>query len=118
MIVSLFLISAVLSMNCSKYYNLYGDELKKKLRSEVIKDTDDFGIVGVNKGSIARSVFYFYTLYPEENIKDLGNINDLLIWNADFDVSDEETNAIVNAHNPYLKCPELVFNAFIDHWNN
>lgn len=74
------------------------------------------------KGYVARAVFYFYTMYPEYDISRIGNGKNLLKWNSEFDPTSEEIerNNMVEKYqgnrNPYIDCPELVYNAFEDLW--
>ncbi|MBC5775741.1 endonuclease [Pontibacter sp. KCTC 32443] len=74
-----------------------------------------------HKGNLARSVFYFYTMYPSQagSISRIGDINTLYQWHIKDPVDDRERerNRRVEVAqgnlNPYIDYPELVAKA----WN-
>ena len=73
-----------------------------------------------HKGNIARSVFYFYTMYPESvgDISQIGNPETLYQWHLDDPVDAEELdrNDKIELHqgnrNPYVDHPDLVWSAW------
>ena len=73
-----------------------------------------------HKGNIARSVFYFYTMYPGEGseITDLSTLETLYQWHLDDPVDAEELdrNDKVESQqgnrNPYVDYPDLVWDAW------
>lgn len=71
------------------------------------------------KGNIARSVFYFFTMYPAYQIGDIGNINTLYQWHQEDPPTIEELtrNGLVENYqgnrNPYIDHPEWVYKAWI-----
>ncbi|MBM55378.1 MAG: hypothetical protein CMB32_02355 [Euryarchaeota archaeon] len=73
-----------------------------------------------HKGNIARSVFYFYTMYPESvgDISQVGNPEILYQWHLDdpVDAMELERNDKIELHqgnrNPYVDHPGLVWSAW------
>ena len=74
-----------------------------------------------HKGNVARSIFYFYTMYPTQagNISQIGDINMFYQWhlNDPVDAEELERNGQIETYqgdrNPYIDYPELVARA----WN-
>lgn len=72
------------------------------------------------KGNVARSVFYFFTMYPNYNINSLGEIQTLYEWhlqdppNADDIARNDMTEDFQGNRNPFVDYPEWVFDAWID----
>ena len=72
------------------------------------------------KGDVARSVFYFYTMYPTEAgvLADVGDPDMLYQWHLDDPVSPEEvvrnnrTEVAQGNRNPYIDHPEWVYDAW------
>ena len=72
------------------------------------------------KGDIARSVFYFYTMYPDVagELSDVGNPNTLYQWHLDdpVDAEEQDRNDKVESQqgnrNPYVDYPDLVWDAW------
>ena len=73
-----------------------------------------------HKGNIARSIFYFYTMYPDEvgDISQIGDPETLYQWHLDDPIDSEELdrNDKVETHqgnrNPYVDYPDLVWDAW------
>lgn len=71
------------------------------------------------KGNIARSVFYFFTMYPAYPISEVGDIATLYQWHlADpVDAQEQNRNGLVENfqgnRNPYIDHPEWVYKAWI-----
>jgi hypothetical protein len=72
-----------------------------------------------HKGNIARSVFYFYTVYPGiGGISDLGDTETLYQWHLDdpVDAEEEDRNDKIELQqgnrNPYVDYPGLVYDAW------
>ncbi len=71
------------------------------------------------KGDVARAVFYFYTMYPDYNIEEVGNIDVLYQWHLADAVNegDIERNDMVadfqGNRNPYIAHPEWVYLAWM-----
>jgi len=71
------------------------------------------------KGNIARSVFYFFTMYPEYAISEVGDIATLYQWHlADpVDAQEQNRNGLVENfqgnRNPYIDHPDWVYTAWI-----
>ncbi len=73
-----------------------------------------------HKGDCARSIFYFYTMYPTQagDINSVGDINTLYQWHLDDPVSAKETqrNSDIQTYqgdlNPYVDQPDLVARAW------
>jgi hypothetical protein len=73
-----------------------------------------------HKGNVARSVFYFYTMYPTQagNISKIGDINTLYEWHINDPVDEWEItrNTRIKTEqgnsNPYVEYPELVAKAW------
>ncbi len=72
-----------------------------------------------HKGNLARSVFYFYTMYPE--VGEISRVADpatLLLWHMIDPVDDEERarndniEAFQGNRNPYIDNPEWVLSAW------
>ncbi|MFC2151557.1 endonuclease [Bacteroidota bacterium] len=69
-----------------------------------------------HKGNVARSIFYFYTMYPTQagNISQIGDINVFYQWHLDdpVDATEIERNGEVETYqgnrNPYIDYPETV----------
>lgn len=72
------------------------------------------------KGNVARSVFYFYTMYPNYDIEAMADISELYQWHlldpVDTEESDrnDDTEAYQGNRNPYIDHPEWVYTAWID----
>lgn len=72
------------------------------------------------KGDVARSVFYFYTMYPTQAgvLADVGDPDMLYQWHLDDPVSPEEvvrnnrTEVAQGNRNPYIDHPEWVYDAW------
>ena len=72
------------------------------------------------KGDVARSVFYFYTMYPTEagSLSDVGDPALLYQWHLDDPVSPDEvvrnnrTEVAQGNRNPYIDHPEWVYDAW------
>lgn len=72
------------------------------------------------KGDVARSVFYFYTMYPMQAgvLADVGDPDMLYQWHLDDPVSPEEvvrnnrTEIAQGNRNPYIDHPEWVYDAW------
>jgi len=72
------------------------------------------------KGDVARSVFYFYTMYPTQAgvLADVGDPNTLYQWHLNDPVSPEEvvrndrTEVAQGNRNPYIDHPEWVYDAW------
>ncbi|MER2999007.1 endonuclease [Pontibacter populi] len=73
-----------------------------------------------HKGNLARTAFYFYTMYPTQagNITRLADINTLYQWHLQDPVDDRErernrrTEIAQGNRNPYIDYPELVAKAW------
>jgi len=73
-----------------------------------------------HKGNVARSIFYFYTMYPTQagNISQIGDINTFYQWhlNDPVDAAEIERNGQIETYqgdrNPYVDHPDLVARAF------
>jgi chitodextrinase len=73
-----------------------------------------------HKGNVARSIFYFYTVYPTQagNISQIGDINTFYQWHLDdpVDAAEIERNGQIETYqgdrNPYIDYPELVARAW------
>ena len=69
-----------------------------------------------HKGNVARSIFYFYTMYPTEagDISNIGDINTFYQWHLDdpVDAAEIERNDQIETYqgdrNPYIDYPETV----------
>jgi hypothetical protein len=89
------------------------DEYSERENGGVFEPRED------HKGDLARSVFYFYTMYPQVgNINAVADTSTLCEWAALDPVSQKETNrndAIEiyqgNA-NPYVRLPDLIVQAW------
>lgn len=87
---------------------------------------DDWDCVSNNKwmpraadrGRIARAVFYFYTIYPQYSINDVGTVDIFKKWNSQFPPDDREKtrndkiNQTQHNRNPYVDDPSLVNQAW------
>lgn len=70
----------------------------------------------VQKGNVARAIFYFYTMYPETEggIEAIAELNTLYDWHQmdppdALEVErDEEIQMFQGNYNPYIRIPELV----------
>ena len=119
------------------FYSIENDDVYKWYKNDRIttqqpSDPDNWSKLAKNpyrweprdeyKGYVSRAVFYFYTMYPDYDVSKIGDITELLLWNTDFDPTDEEIERNNNVEkyqgnrNPYIDCPELIYNAFIDQW--
>ena len=73
------------------------------------------------KGDVARAVFYYYTMYPNEgtSISACGNVNTLYDWHVNDppDAAEISRNTKVNQvqgnKNPYVELPDLVYLAWL-----
>jgi len=71
-----------------------------------------------DRGRIARMVFYFYTMYPDYSMSDVGNIDTFKSWNSQYppDAREIRRNEMVNQtqgnRNPYIDDPSLVNQAW------
>ncbi len=71
------------------------------------------------KGNVARSVFYFFTMYPDYDITSVGNIQTLYQWHLDDPVNNEDDDRnqgvdnFQGNRNPYIDHPEWVERAWI-----
>ena len=73
-----------------------------------------------HKGNIARSIFYFYTVYPNQggSIGSLGSTETLYQWHLDdpVDSEEEDRNDKIESQqgnrNPYVDYPGLVYDAW------
>ena len=73
-----------------------------------------------HKGNVARSIFYFYTMYPTQagDISQIGDINAFYQWHLDdpVDADELERNGQIETYqgdrNPYIDYPELVARAW------
>ena len=73
------------------------------------------------KGDVARAVFYFYTMYPNEvgPISEMGNTETLYQWHQDdpADATEISRNTKVASQqgnrNPYIDYPDLVYSAWL-----
>ena len=73
-----------------------------------------------HKGDIARSIFYFYTMYPDAvgDISEVGNTSTLYQWHLDdpVDAVEGERNDKIESQqgnrNPYVDYPDLVWDAW------
>ena len=73
------------------------------------------------KGDVARAVFYYYTMYPDEGtaISACGDLNTLFEWheNDPPDAAEISRNTKINLvqgnKNPYVEHPELVYLAWV-----
>lgn len=69
-----------------------------------------------HKGDAARSIFYFYTMYPNQagDISSIADINTLYQWHLDDPVSSKETirnqkiQQTQGNYNPYVNNPNLI----------
>ncbi|MBI9068416.1 MAG: endonuclease [Salinivirgaceae bacterium] len=69
-----------------------------------------------HKGNVARSIFYFYTMYPTEagDISNIGDINVFYQWHLSdpVDAAEIERNGQIETYqgdrNPYIDYPEAV----------
>ena len=69
------------------------------------------------KGTIARSIFYFYTMYPETvgDISQCGDPETLYQWHLDdpVDTAEQDRNDKIESQqgnrNPYVDYPDLVW---------
>lgn len=65
-----------------------------------------------DRGQVARMVLYFYTMYDNYNINQVGNLKTFLDWNRRYPPSDREKtrNAVINRTqgnaNPFVLHPE------------
>jgi chitodextrinase len=74
-----------------------------------------------HKGNVARSIFYFYTMYPTQagEISQIGDVNVFYQWHLDdpVDANEIERNGQIETYqgdrNPFIDYPELVSRA----WN-
>jgi len=74
-----------------------------------------------HKGNVARSIFYFYTMYPTQagDMSQIGDINVFYQWNLDdpVDANEIERNGQVETYqgnrNPFIDHPDLIARA----WN-
>ncbi|GIQ80589.1 endonuclease I [Kipferlia bialata] len=75
-----------------------------------------------SRGTVARAVLYFYTMYPQyiKHMGKVGDVNTFIQWNEDYPVVawDIERNDRVETHqgnrNPYVDHPELCERAYED----
>ena len=73
------------------------------------------------KGDVARAVFYYYTMYPDEgtNISACGNLETLYDWHVNDppDAAEISRNTKINQvqgnKNPYVENPDLVYLAWL-----
>ena len=73
------------------------------------------------KGDVARAVFYYYTMYPDEgtNISACGNLETLYVWHVNDppDAAEISRNTKINQvqgnKNPYVENPDLVYLAWL-----
>ena len=73
------------------------------------------------KGDVARAVFYYYTMYPDEgtNISACGNLETLYEWHVNDppDAAEISRNTKINQvqgnKNPYVENPDLVYLAWL-----
>lgn len=73
------------------------------------------------KGDVARAVFYYYTMYPDEgtNISACGNLEALYEWHVNDppDAAEISRNTKINQvqgnKNPYVENPDLVYLAWL-----
>ena len=71
-----------------------------------------------DRGRVARSIFYFYTMYPEYDISTVGDVNLFKKWNDQYPPDDREklrnemTNKTQGNRNPYVDDPSLVDQAW------
>ncbi|OHT00555.1 secreted nuclease [Tritrichomonas foetus] len=67
-----------------------------------------------DRGQVARAIFYFYTIYPDYNITDVGDVETFKKWNNLYPPQAHEiarNNAINRTQgnrNPYIDDPSLV----------
>ncbi len=72
-----------------------------------------------SKGNVARSVFYFFTAYPNYDINKVGDIETFYEWHLQDPVNEEDIarNDAIAAyqgnHNPYINHPNWVYKAWI-----
>ncbi|GIQ88977.1 endonuclease I [Kipferlia bialata] len=75
-----------------------------------------------SRGTVARAVLYFYTMYPQyiDDMGRVGDVNTFIQWNEDYPVSDWDVARNDNAEqwqgnrNPYVDHPELCERAYED----
>jgi len=71
------------------------------------------------KGNVARSVFYFFTVYPNYDINRVGAIQTFYDWHIEDPVNEEDVarNEAIAAyqgnHNPYVNHPDWVYKAWV-----
>ena len=71
-----------------------------------------------HKGNVARSIFYFYTMYPGYNIAAVGEINLLFAWHLADPVDEAERarndaiESFQGSRNPYIDHPEWAVRAW------
>jgi len=72
-----------------------------------------------SKGNVARSIFYFFTVYPNYDINRVGSIQTFYDWHVQDPVNDGDearNDAIAEYqgnHNPYINHPDWVYRAWI-----
>jgi len=89
--------------------------------SELISNQNEstFEPKEASKGNVARSVFYFFTAYPNYDINRVGSVKTFYNWHIEDPVNDEDiarNDAIADFqgnHNPYISNPNWVYRAWI-----
>jgi len=72
-----------------------------------------------SKGNVARSVFYFFTAYPDYNINSVGSIKTFYNWHLEDPVNEADiarNEGIADYqgnYNPYINHPDWVYRAWI-----
>lgn len=71
------------------------------------------------KGDVARSVFYFFTMYPQYSISSVGDVEELYEWHLQDPADEQEmsrndmTEDYQGNRNPYIDNPEWVQRAWL-----
>jgi len=71
-----------------------------------------------HKGNLARSVFYFYTMYPSYNMSQVGDLATFLAWHAadPVDAAEQARNNSIETYqgnrNPFIDHPDWVARAW------
>lgn len=84
----------------------------------VSDDGNSFMPRTADRGRIARAVFYFYTMYPQYSISDVGSVSLFKQWNSQYQPDSREIarndaiNQTQHNRNPYIDDPSLVDQAW------
>ena len=82
------------------------------------KDSNSWMPIKSGRGQVARAIFYFFTMYDDVQMDQVGDINTFKQWNKDFPPTDIEKarNDAINKtqgnRNPYIDDFTLVDKAF------